>query len=328
MYVKRDIHPRIILYFAWKDVLFSTILSAGVVLAYKLGATHALAIPFLPIATVGTAVAFYVGFKNNASYERLWEARKIWGEFTNLSRAIASYLIAVARTAEGKKATNRFVYRQIAYANMLRLLLRRKNVWDDSHAYTLMASKCFANRPYEEEAAEVLRTFCADQAADVLTKLNAPSYILGLQMSELARFQKERWIDGFEQSDLLRMITELYAQQGKAERIKNFPFPRQYAYFSEVFANIFVFLLPFGLIGEFAKLGDSHVWLTIPFSVLIAWIFITMEQVGDTSENPFEGSLNDVPMTAICRVIEINLKELLGETELPEQHPVVDHILM
>jgi putative membrane protein len=120
----------------------------------------------------------------------------------------------------------------------------------------------------------------------------------------------------------------LYAQQGKAERIKSFPFPRQYAYFSEIFVGLFILLLPFGLVGEFAKLGESAVWLTIPFSILISWIFDTMEKVGDTSENPFENSLNDVPMSAISRNIEIDLRELLGESELPEPLQAVDGFLM
>ena len=58
-------------------------------------------------------------------------------------------------------------------------------------------------------------------------------------------------------------------------------------------------------------------FLTIPFSMLISWIFTTMEIVGDTSEDPFENFINDVPMTALCRTIEIDLREMLEETDLP-----------
>lgn len=126
----------------------------------------------------------------------------------------------------------------------------------------------------------------------------------------------------------MRFCSELYNQEGKAERIKNFPFPRQYAFFGEVFVVIFACLLPFGLISEFAKLGESFVWLTVPFCLLISWIFVTMEKVGDTSENPFENNLNDVPMTAICRAIEIDLREMLGETDLPQPMQAECDILM
>ncbi|MFT6739463.1 MAG: putative membrane protein, partial [Paraglaciecola sp.] len=80
---------------------------------------------------------------------------------------------------------------------------------------------------------------------------------------------------------------------------------------------LFVLLLPFGLVGQFKEMGHAATFLTIPFSVLISWVFITMEIVGDNSEDPFEGFVNDVPMTALCRTIEIDLREMLGETDLP-----------
>lgn len=58
-------------------------------------------------------------------------------------------------------------------------------------------------------------------------------------------------------------------------------------------------------------------WLTVPFSALIIWVFFLMELIGDFSENPFEGTYNDVPITSISRAIEIDLREMLGETNIP-----------
>jgi len=81
------------------------------------------------------------------------------------------------------------------------------------------------------------------------------------------------------------------------------------------------------MVGEFAKIGHNLIWLTVPFCVLISWIFITMEIVGDNSEDPFEGFVNDVPMTALCRTIEIDLREMLDETELPEKIKPVNDVL-
>jgi len=153
MYVKRNVNPSIIFYFSWRTVLFSLILSTTVFVLYEYYGWHILAIPFLPIATIGTAVAFYVGFKNNSSYDRLWEARKIWGEIVNISRALVSYLIAVMQnqdSPDNKSALSKFVYRQIAYANMIRLQLRRRNVWDENHLYTQMASQCFPCKSFEQ----------------------------------------------------------------------------------------------------------------------------------------------------------------------------------
>ena len=82
------------------------------------------------------------------------------------------------------------------------------------------------------------------------------------------------------------------------------------------------------MVGEFADMGHNVVLLTIPFCVLVSWVFMTMEKVGDNSEDPFENFINDVPMTALCRTIEIDLLEMLGEENIPEKVKAVDGILM
>jgi putative membrane protein len=127
----------------------------------------------------------------------------------------------------------------------------------------------------------------------------------------------------------------MYNQQGACERIKNTPFPRQYSYFGTIFAWIFVLLLPFGLLNAFDEefnllSGSARIWMelaAISLSVLLSWIFITMDKVGSSSEDPFEGRFNDVPMTAICRTIEIDLKDMLNEDSLPEYITPKNNIL-
>lgn len=69
------------------------------------------------------------------------------------------------------------------------------------------------------------------------------------------------------------------------------------------------------------------IFLMIPLSVLVSWIFTTMEKVGSNSEDPFEGRINDVPMTALCKTIEIDLKDMLDEKDLPEKEKPKDNIL-
>ena len=73
------------------------------------------------------------------------------------------------------------------------------------------------------------------------------------------------------------------------------------------------------MLGEFEKLGESFIWLMIPFNLVVSWVFSLMEYTGDYSENPFEGLINDVPIYSIVRNIEIDLKDMLGETDLPER---------
>ena len=96
---------------------------------------------------------------------------------------------------------------------------------------------------------------------------------------------------------------------------------------SFIFVGIFIFLLPFGLVTEFHDLSEWGAWLSIPFTVIVGWVFLMMELVGDYSENPFEGLGNDIPMLALCRTIEIDLKEMLGE-ELPPAIQPVKNVLM
>ena len=84
---------------------------------------------------------------------------------------------------------------------------------------------------------------------------------------------------------------------------------------------MFCILLPLGFLGEFSKMtekfGNEIVWLTIPFSIILGWVFLVLEQIGESTENPFEGNANDIPITQISRNIEIDLREMLGEKDLP-----------
>ena len=136
--------------------------------------------------------------------------------------------------------------------------------------------------------------------------------------------------------ELEGVLEELFTLQGKSERIKNFPYPRHFATLNHYFMWVFVLILPLALVPQFAEIGqemiENHpfvgklfVWLSIPFYVAVAWVFHTMERIGRTGENPFEGSANDVPISTIARGIEIDLRQNLGETleEIPEQFPVI-----
>ena len=125
--------------------------------------------------------------------------------------------------------------------------------------------------------------------------------------------------------EMLKVLRDLHDQQSRCERIKNFPYPRQYAVVSALFVGIFCILLPFGLIGQFEQLNTEidgfmkghMVWLVVPFSVIIGWMYTSLDQVGESTANPFEGGANDVPISQISRTIEIELRELLGDKDIP-----------
>ena len=122
------------------------------------------------------------------------------------------------------------------------------------------------------------------------------------------------------------VIEEFFTLQGKSERIKNFPYPRHFASLNHYFMWVFVLLLPMAIVPQFADIGtdfldsypligDIFVWFSIPFYVAVAWTFHTMERIGRTGENPFEGTANDVPISTIARGIEIDLRQNLGEAK-------------
>ena len=157
---------------------------------------------------------------------------------------------------------------------------------------------------------------------------NTATQIIHAQSQTLKEMREKGIIEDFRHMELQNILNEFYTHQGKAERIKKFPLPRQYGNGSLIFIGIFIFLLPFAMVTEFHELGDWGAWLSIPFTVIIGWVFIFWELIGDYSENPFEGLGNDIPMLALCRTIEIDLREMLGETDLPPAIEAKGGVLM
>ncbi len=132
--------------------------------------------------------------------------------------------------------------------------------------------------------------------------------------------------------ELEKILGQLYDHQGRSERIKNFPYPRQFATINQMFIRLFVTILPFGILQEFARLAEEHgewfIWGTVPCSLVVSWVFYLMERIGESTENPFEGSANDVPITNISRTIEIDLRDMLDEKELPPPVTAQSQILL
>jgi len=340
MYVNRNIRWSVIFKFAWAYLLIFLLWDSAVMwLIHRLEHMgYNPHIPFLPLSTIGIAVAFYLGFKNNAAYDRFWEARKIWGGIVNYSRTWGNQVLSFVSLYRVKDDTDnagllqiqtRLVYRHMAWINALRLQLRKPN--PNAIKTTRAAKKALTiNAPEDNHwRDEVYAHLPKGECKELYSKVNKATQIIRRQGDELRALMEEKGlIEDFRHMEMMRVLEEFYTLQGKCERIKGTPFPRQYGYFSLLFTWIFILLLPFGMLGEFSEMGHHMEWLAIPFSVLISWIFITMELIGDNSEDPFEGFVNDVPMNAICRTIEIDLLEMLGETELPDKVQPVKGILM
>jgi ion channel-forming bestrophin family protein len=295
---------------------------------FEVGGWKFLAISWLPIALVGTAVAFITGFKNNASYGRLWEARQIWGGIINTSRTFGILLQDFVADPESRR---RLTYRHFAWLTALRHQLREPRTWENmKKAHNAEYQRRYTVSEWvtriEDELTPLLPD--PDELAYVLARKNRATHLMAIQSVDPRKNAEPGYVGELRHIELERLLAAFVEAQGRCERIKNFPYPRQFATLNLFFVWLFIVLMPLGLLQEFHKLGPGCGWLTIPASVIIAWVFHTMDKIGEISENPFEGSPNDVPITAMSRTIEIDMREMLGETDLPPALQPVNNILL
>lgn len=311
-----------------RDIYKLLLLATIPTVLFKVWGWTWIAIPWVPIALVGTAAAFIVGFKNTQTYNRLWEARQIWGAIVNGSRTWG--MMAKDFVHADQVVIQRLIYTHCAWLTALRYQLREPRGWENlTKSYNIEFSRYYKVPEREVSLQDELKKYLSVQdLAYILSKKNKATQIVALQSERLKQLRGEGNIEPFEYVELERCLADFYEQQGKCERIKNFPYPRQFASINLFFIRLFVILLPFALLNEFQKLGDDLVWLTIPMSVVVSWVFTSMEKVGESTENPFEGGANDIPMAALCRTIEIDLRDMLNEKDLPEPLQPINNILL
>jgi len=175
----------------------------------------------------------------------------------------------------------------------------------------------------------LLKLFLPEEEHDrLIAYTNTATQIINEQSRDLTSLRKQGLIDDFRHVEMGSLLKNFYTLQGKNERIKKFPLPRQQSNLSRIFVLFFILLVPFSMIPALAEAFDWGIWLAIPVTALIGWVYWMMEMVGDYSENPFSGTASDIPMMSLCRVIEIDLREMLGETELPPKVEAKNGVLM
>ncbi len=328
----------------FETLFFLCIITTAVALYYFLD-LHWLRIPWTPLALIGTAVAFVIGFQNNSAYGRIWEARKIWGGIVNVSRTFGMFVQDMTTNEHALQKysdeeiyaeVKRLTHRHIAWMTALRHAMRAPRLWETQTQHR-------TNREWNVNPPEKLTTldddlilYLTEEDIEYLkTRDNKQTALLYLQSHHLRKLKEKGLIWEFSFLELEGVLKDLFDLQGKSERIKNFPYPRQFATLNHFFMWVFVLLLPLALVPQFGEIGmeikdvnpiigNLFVWFSIPFYVIVSWIFHTMERIGRTGENPFEGTANDVPISTIARGIEIDLRQNLGEDpdQIPSQFPV------
>lgn len=367
MYTKRIFPVSGVIKWTRRHLFLFFILATVPVVLFDLLHWKWLHIPWLPLGVLGTAVAFLVSFKNNASYDRLWEARKIWGGIVNTSRTWTIMVKDfITNTHANTKLNERelyrikkeLVHRHIAWLTALRYQMRKEKPWE-MHTKSKKSNQEFRASHYRvcedvEDEKEAISTYLSENDYNAISaKGNKASQLLGIQSTHLKELMTRGYLEDFRHMELMNVLKELYTLQGKSERIKNFPYPRQYATLNYIFVWSFIILLPYGVMEGFDVIGhkvieelalhsekissmhrfqefiaNHFVWFSIPFSALLSWVFHTMELIGENTENPFEGGPNDVPITDLTRGIEIDIRQLIDDTDIPEPYQWKNNIIM
>jgi putative membrane protein len=302
------------------------------VVLYQMVGMRWISVPWSVVAVLGTATSFIVGFKNSQTYHRMVAGQNLWTTIEATSR----YWGLLCRDfLHDRDQSKRLINHHLAWLNALRYELRSRRVWESSfNPENAEYSRQFFSVPEDETPLDVeLARFL--EGPELRRACLASSKAARL-MSDQSEILRELHADGtlviVHYVEMQRTLKELIGQQSAAESLKNCPYPRQYAIMNKILVWSFAALLPLGVIGQFDSL-NAHVgsflsghmgWFAFPFSMLISWLYISLDQVGESTENPFQGGANDVPMAHICRLIEIELRQMLGETGLPEV-PCANH---
>lgn len=261
-----------------------------------------LSIPIAIPSILGTTISLLLAFKTNQSYDRWWEARILWGSIVNESRNFIRQIVSFCKISTADKnliaLIKKVSYRQIAWSYLLVSSLR------------------------EQELPKNLSTFIDDnELSKVKSSINKPNALLQFHSLDIQTLLDQGIINNHQMQQLDNTINNLCNSMGGCERIKATVFPPIYSVFINSFVYLFALSLPLGLIDGF---GISE----IPITAITVTPFFIIEKIAVDTQNPFENKPTDTPISAISRNIEINIRQMIGETEIPEKIQPDDSYLM
>ncbi|WP_296237044.1 bestrophin family protein [Psychrobacter sp. UBA5136] len=248
-----------------------------------------------PFTLLGIALSLFLGFRNNASYQRWWEARGLWGQLVydtrSFTRQVLSYVDEASDSdSDSDKARDtqrRMIYLSIAFTHALRHRLRDSEPWQDIERFVTPIHHASMRRTQ-----------------------NLPDFLLRLLGTELGYCRQQRLTSDHMLQNMDERLNSMTVVLSACERIHNTPLPFAYTLLVHRTTYLYCFMLPFGLV---SSLG----WVTPLICGVIAYTFFGLDALSEELEEPFGLAANQLPLTALSRTIEINLLEALGETELP-----------
>lgn len=273
----------------WRPLLALFVWDVVVTVGYYILPFHA---PPLPLTLFGTVLALFLGFRSNSAYQRWWEGRTLWGAMINASRSLARAARNFPPEPDAHDLKRTIVLRQIAYVNALRCQLRRQ--------------------PVDEQ---VLRFLSRREAEPALARTNIANGLVDGTGRRVADALREGWIDTVQQTQFERVLIDIADAQGGMERLKNTPLPNQYRFFPTLFAHLFCVLLPVGLV-------ETLEFATPLGSTVAGLMFLAVLRIGDDLVDPFANTVHDVSLSAMCRTIEIDLLQAIGDPAPEPLRPV------
>ena len=255
------------------------------------------------------AISVFLIFRFNEAYGRWWEARKLWGQLVAQSRIfgrqVATLLdgghIPEMKDPEQERCIKReLINRQIAYVNALRITLRRSHSAEDFAKTLGDFGKYLSPSEFEEiRGTSNFATQLVRKQGETFRRL------LGPNLSQNILFMQ-----------LDSTLNRLHEAQTGCERIKNTVFPDSVSFICRIFVWALIILIPLSIVES-----DNHVsfadFAEVIIGSILVFVFVLIEQLGRDLQDPFSNSPNDTPMTALCRTIEIDLLEQLGEADVP-----------
>jgi putative membrane protein len=257
----------------------------SVIIVYLHGIIFSFKVPLnpTPLTLFGFVLALFLGFRNNVSYDRFWEGRKLWGALLNDTRSLARQSLTLNDTVSDNERAKPFILLLISFTYALKHQLRHTDPAADLKARL------------EESQYDLVKT----------TKFK-PIIILKLMAEWVQKAAHNNEIDSIQQGRFDENFDKLSDIVGGCERIQSTPLPYSYRVLLHRTVYLYCFLLPFGLV-------DSLQWLTPFIVVFIGYTFVAFEAIADEIEQPFGMEANDLALNAMCRMIESTLQEMVGE---------------
>ena len=242
-----------------------------------------------PFTLLGIALSLFLGFRNNASYQRWWEARGLWGQLVYDARSLCRQALSYIDEDNpmGRDTQRRLIHLSIAFSHTVRHRLRETSPWEDIERFV---------EPVHHNKMRQAK--------------NLPDYLMRLMGKELGYCRQHHLLSEQMVQNMDERLNSMTVVLAACERIYNTPLPFAYTLLVHRTTYLYCFMLPFGLV---SSLG----WVTPLICGVIAYTFFGLDALSEELEEPFGLAPNQLALTALSRTIEINLLEALGETDLP-----------